>query len=54
VSPLMRKLIYGVPAIDPITLALVAGGVIVVALAAMVLPARRAMRMEPMDALRTD
>jgi predicted permease len=54
VSPFMAKLIYGVPTTDPVTLALVAGGVIVVALGAMLLPARRAMRMEPMQALRTD
>jgi predicted permease len=54
VSPYMSKLVYGVPTIDPVTFAAVAGAIITIALAAMVLPARRAMRMDPMQALRTD
>jgi predicted permease len=54
VSPFMTKLIYGVPTTDPWTLAAVACGVMLVALVAMLLPARRAMRMQPMQALRTD
>ena len=53
-SPLMAKLIYGVPTTDPVTFAAVAGAVIVLALSAIMLPARRAMRMQPMQALRTD
>jgi len=43
-----------VPATDPLTFIVVACGVYIVALMAMVLPARRAMRMDPMQALRTD
>ena len=53
-SPFMAKLIYGVSSDDPWTLAGVACGVAIIALAAMLLPARRAMRMQPMQALRTD
>jgi predicted permease len=52
--PLMGDFIYGVPAIDPVTFIAVACGVCIVAIAATVLPARRAMRMDPMQALRTD
>src|SRR5262249_54104044 len=54
VSPYMSALVYDVPAIDPPTFAAVACAITVIALAAMVLPARRAMRMDPMQALRTD
>ena len=50
----MGTLTYGVSTIDPPTFAIVALAVIVVALVAMLLPARRAMRMQPMNALRTD
>jgi predicted permease len=53
-APLMGSFIYGVPATDPVTFAAVACGVCLVAIAATVLPARRAMRMDPMQALRTD
>jgi predicted permease len=53
-APFMAKLIYGVASDDPWTLAGVACAVAIIALAAMLLPARRAMRMEPMQALRTD
>jgi predicted permease len=53
-SPLMGKLVYGVPTTDPLTLVAVACGVCVIALAAILLPARRATRMQPMQALRTD
>jgi predicted permease len=53
-APLMAKLIYGVPTTDPLTLATVAGGVSLIAFSAMVVPARRAMRLEPMTALRVD
>jgi len=53
-SPLMGKLVYGVQTTDPVTLAVVACAAIAVALAALIVPARRAMRMQPMQALRTD
>ena len=53
-SPFIAKLIYGVPPTDPLTIVAAAGIVSVVALVAMVLPARRAMRMEPMQALRAE
>jgi putative ABC transport system permease protein len=54
VSPYMSDLVYDVPTIDPVTFAVVACAIAMIALAAMVLPARRAMRMDPMQALRTD
>ena len=54
VGPVMAKLVYDVPVTDPLTFAAVACGVGLIALAAMVLPARRAMRMQPMQALRSE
>jgi len=54
VSPYLGKLVYGVAATDPLTFTAVALGVSVVAFVAIVVPARRAMRMDPMQALRTD
>jgi ABC-type antimicrobial peptide transport system permease subunit len=50
----MTDMLFGVPAIDPITFAVVAGAVTVVALLALAMPARRAMRMNVMQALRTE
>jgi putative ABC transport system permease protein len=49
---LMSSLLYGVAAADPATYAIVAILLVVVALAASYLPARRAMRMDPAIALR--
>jgi ABC-type antimicrobial peptide transport system permease subunit len=52
VSGLLRGMLFGVSANDPITFAAVAMLMIVVALAACWVPARRAMRVDPMVALR--
>jgi ABC-type antimicrobial peptide transport system permease subunit len=53
-SPYAGALVYGVSPIDPLTLSAVGLAVSLLALAAIVMPARRAMRMDPMQALRTD
>jgi putative ABC transport system permease protein len=49
---LMRTLLYGVRATDPITFSIVSIILIIVALAANYLPARRASRIDPLIALR--
>jgi putative ABC transport system permease protein len=50
----MRSLLYGVGPRDPLTAAGVSFILILVALVACYLPARRAARTDPMVALRTD
>lgn len=50
----MRNLLYGVSATDPVTYAAVLGLVTCGALAACYAPARRALRLDPMIALRTE
>jgi ABC-type antimicrobial peptide transport system permease subunit len=50
----MKSLIYGVRPDDPVTLAVAAGMVLVVALAASFVPALRAAKSDPMRALRAE
>jgi len=49
---LMTKLLFGISATDPLTFAAVAGLMLAVVLVASFVPARRAMRVDPMVALR--
>jgi ABC-type antimicrobial peptide transport system permease subunit len=50
---MLSALVYGVSAIDPVTLACVAILLAIVTLAACFLPVRQATRVSPMDALRS-
>ena len=54
VGRVLTGLLYGVSASDPLTLASVAVLIVLVALAASILPARRAAAVAPMEALRSD
>jgi putative ABC transport system permease protein len=51
---LMRSLVFGLGAADPLTFALVAGVMLCVALAACWVPARRAARLDPLQSLRSE
>jgi ABC-type antimicrobial peptide transport system permease subunit len=50
----MSSLLYGVKPFDPITLLVVAAAVISASIAALIAPARRALRVNPADALREE
>ena len=50
---LLEKLVFGVSATDPVTLAAVAGGLLIVSLLASLVPAIRASRLDPLKVLRT-
>jgi len=50
----LASMLYGVTATDPVTLAAVAGLLLIVAAAGMLVPARRAARIDPLAALRGD
>ena len=54
ISRLMAKLLYGVQPTDPATFLAVAAGLGLVAMLACYIPARRAMRIDPMAALRCE
>jgi ABC-type antimicrobial peptide transport system permease subunit len=51
-TPVLQKLVYGVNASDPATLCAVAAILALVALAASLVPAYRASRLDPLDVLR--
>jgi putative ABC transport system permease protein len=50
----LTSLVYGISALDPLTLGSASIGLIAVAFAACALPARRAARIDPVQALRTE
>jgi ABC-type antimicrobial peptide transport system permease subunit len=54
IGQLLKSILVGTSAIDPVTLLAVAGLLVVVALAACLLPARRAMRLDPAVVLRSE
>jgi putative ABC transport system permease protein len=51
-SRILEKLVFGVSASDPLTLAVVAGMLAIVALIASLVPAYRASRLDPLTVLR--
>jgi putative ABC transport system permease protein len=53
-SRLVTSLLYGISAVDVTTYAVIAGALTTVALVAIIVPARRAMRVDPMQALRSE
>jgi predicted permease len=53
-AKLLERLVYGVSASDPFTLAMVAGALTMVALIATLIPAYRASRLDPLQVLRSN
>jgi len=53
-SQLLRSLLFQVSALDPVVLALAAAAVLLLAVGASTLPARRAASIDPMQALRME
>ena len=53
-TPLMASQLFGVQALDPITFAGVSALLVAIATLAALVPARRAMRVDPLNALRCD
>jgi putative ABC transport system permease protein len=53
-SRLMSSLLFGVGPLDPVTYLVVSAGLATIALLAGYLPARRASRLDPVVALRSD
>jgi predicted permease len=53
-SRLVENMLFEMRAFDPVTFGVVAGGLLVIALGAIYLPARRLTRLDPAIALRTD
>ena len=51
---ILEKLVFGVSASDPLTLAAVAGALALVALVASLVPAYRASRLDPLNVLRSN
>jgi ABC-type lipoprotein release transport system permease subunit len=51
---LMKSLLYDVSPADPLTYVAVSGGLILAATLASYLPARRAIRVDPVEALRAE
>ena len=53
-AKVMQTLVFGVSASDPLTLAAVAASLAIVALMASLVPAYRAIRVDPLKVLRTE